>query len=202
MNRITSFKECLEYVKKLQQSNVSKKTVKHQVGALKCYFKFLIEEMYRGDSPVESINIRGVKRILNHNLLDFEELEDLYYSYQTENISFPNCPSVAMRNKVVTGFMIYQGMNATSLKSLLYDHVNIDKGTIYIPSTRTTNGRTLELKSWQLIPLIRYMEKDREVLQEKIGCYTLSLFPLNIDRFYILYEVFKELKKSNHKVRM
>ena len=195
------YKSCLEYVKKLQQSSVAKKTIKHQVGALKVFFTYLIEENYRGDSPVESINIRGVKRVLNHNLLEFEELEDLYYSYQTENVSFPNCPSVAMRNKVVTGFMAYQGMNATSLKSLQYDHINIDKGTVYIPSTRTTNSRTLELKSWQIIPLLRYMETDREMLQEKIGCYSQALFPLNIDRFYILYEVFKELKKINHKVK-
>ena len=195
------YKACLEYVKKLQQSSVSKKTIKHQIGALKIFFNYLIEDNYREDSPVDSINIRGVKRILNHNLLEFEELEDLYHSYETENITFPNCPSVAMRNKVVTGFMVYQGMNATALKSLQYDHINIDKGTVYIPSTRTTNSRTLELKSWQIIPLIQYMEKDRELLQEKIGCYSQALFPLNIDRFYILYEVFKELKKFNHNVK-
>lgn len=195
------YKAYLEYIKKLQQSSVSKKTVVRHVGALKIFFNYLIEENYRGDSPVESINIRGVKRILNNNLLEFQELEDLYYSYQTENISFPNCPSVAMRNKVVTGFMVYQGMNATSLKSFQYDHINIDKGTVYIPSTRTTNSRTLELKSWQIVPLLRYMETDRELLQEKIGCFTQALFPLNIDRFYILYEVFKELKKFNHKVK-
>ncbi|MBL4664162.1 MAG: phage integrase N-terminal SAM-like domain-containing protein [Flavobacteriaceae bacterium] len=197
----TSYKECLEYVKKLQESSVSKKTVKHQVGALKIFFKYLIEENYRGDSPVESINIRGVKRILNHNLLEFEELEDLYYSYQTENITFPNCPSVAIRNKVITGFMVYQGMNATALKSLQYDHISIDKGTVYIPSTRMTNSRTLELKSWQIVPLLRYMEKDRELLQEKVRCYTNALFPLTIDRFYIVYEIFKELRKFNHKVK-
>lgn len=195
------YKACLVYVKKLQQSSVTKKTIKRHVGALKVFFNYLIEENYRGDSPVENINIRGVKRILNHNLLEFEEMEDLYHGYPTENITFPNCPSVAMRNKVITGFMVYQGMNATALKSLKYDHVNIDKGTVYIPSTRTTNSRTLELKSGQIIPLIRYMEKDRELLQEKIDNYTQALFPLNIDRFYILYEVFKELKKINHKAK-
>lgn len=33
---------------------------------------------------MKNINIRGVKRTLNHNLLDYNELEDLYYSFQTE----------------------------------------------------------------------------------------------------------------------
>ncbi|PCH74841.1 MAG: hypothetical protein COB98_09730 [Flavobacteriaceae bacterium] len=188
------YKSCLEYVKKLQKPRkgkvLSKKTVKHQVGALKIFFNYLINENYRGDNPMESINIRGVKRTLNHNLLEFDELEDLYYSYPINNITFPYCPAVASRNKVVTGFMVYQGMNATALKSLKYEHLNIDKGTIYIPSTRTTNSRELQLSSQQIAPLLRYLEKDREILQEKIECYTEDLFPLSSDKFYIVHKGF------------
>ena len=105
--------------------------------------------------------------VLNHNTLEYEELEDLYYNYQTEHIETPNCPSVAMRNKVITGLMVYQGLNSTALKSLRYEHIHIDKGTIYLPSTRNTNSRELELKSWQIIPLLRYLERDRESTSRK-----------------------------------
>ena len=94
---IINYRQCLEYVKKLQRGKYGKRlsqsTVKHKVGALKIYFNYLIEGELRFDNPVASINIRGVKRTLNHNLLEFAELEDLYYSYPTDNIEFPkgNC---------------------------------------------------------------------------------------------------------------
>ena len=198
------YKSCLEYVKYLRRSKngktISKSSVKHQVGSLKIFFNYLIDENYRGDNPMETMNIRGVKRTLNHNLLDYDELEDLYYSYNTERIEFPSCPSVAIRNKVITGFMVYQALNATALKSLKYEHINIDKGTIYVPSTRKTNSRNLALQPQQILPLLRYLEKDREILQEKINCHSEALFPIKDDRFYITYTLTKELKKFNHKV--
>jgi integrase/recombinase XerD len=97
--------------------------------------------------------------MLNYNLLEPEELEYLYYSYKTVRIEFPSSPSVAMRNKVITGFMVYQGLNATALKFLTIDNIHLEKGTIYIPSTRKTNSRTLELKSWQIDPLVQYLQE-------------------------------------------
>ena len=199
------YKSCLEYVKKLQEirngKRVTQSTVKHKVGALKIYFNYLIDLELRFENPIENVNIRGVKRTLNHNLLEFAELEDLYYSYPTHNIEFPNSPSVAIRNKVITGFIVYQGMNTIALKSLKVDNVHIEKGTVYIPGTRKTNGRTLELKSWQILPLVQYLEKHREIIQEELQNYSQALFPLNSDRFDIITsQLYKKLKRINHKV--
>lgn len=200
-----AYKQCLEYVKKLQEikkgKRVSQSTVKHKVGALKIYFNYLVDQELRFDNPIENVNIRGVKRTLNHNLLEFAELEDLYYSCPTHNIEFPSSPSVAIRNKVITGFIVYQGMNTTALKSLKVDHVHVEKGVVYIPGTRKTNGRTLELKSWQILPLVQYLEKHREIIQEEIQNYSQALFPLNSDRFDIITtHIYKRLKRINHKV--
>ena len=199
------YKSCLQYIKKLQVikkgKRVSQSTIKHQVGALKIYFNYLIDSEQRFDNPIESINIRGVQRTLNHNLLEAEELEDLYYSYQTERIEFPSSKSVAIRNKVITGLIVYQGLNATALKSLKVEHIQLEKGTVYIPSTRKTNSRTLELKSAQILPFVLFIEKHREILQEELKNYTESLFPLNSERFDIITtHLFKRLKRINHKV--
>jgi integrase/recombinase XerD len=53
------YKSCLEYTKKMQLFRngriPSKSTTKHQIGALKIYFNYLIDENYRGDNPMESI---------------------------------------------------------------------------------------------------------------------------------------------------
>ena len=200
------YKSCLQYVKFIQQAKngkrLSKSTVKHQIGALKILFNYHIDENGRHTNPMQSINIRGVKRSLNHNLLEHDELEDLYYSYPTLNIKPPNSSEVASRNKVITGFMVYQGLGTTALKHLKLEHIDIDKGKLYVPSTRKTNSRTLELKSWQIVPLLRYLEQDREMLQDAIQSHTDDLFPLNSDRFDIISShLFKRLKRINHKVK-
>jgi len=200
------YKTCLEYVQEIQRpfntKNISKRTVQSQVGALKKFFNFLMEESYRTDNPIESVNIRGVRRTLNHDLLEIEELEDLFYSYPTQNIKPPNCPHVAIRNKVIVGLMVYQGLDAQLLLKLKLEHVRLDNRTIYIPRTRKANGRELELKPPQMQSLVQYLERDRNILQEKIDCYTEALFPLNSDRPSILLSsLFKRLKHINFKVK-
>jgi len=195
------YKSCLEYIQKFQKGKrVLQNTIKNYMGAIKIFFNFLVDEDFRTNNPIENLNIRGVRKTIHHNLFDFEELEDFYYSYTTENIQFPNCPSVAMRNKVIIGFMIYQGMNSTALRSLKVEHIHLNKGKIYIPSTRKTNSRTLELKSNQMLPLVQYLEIHRSILQEKIDNYTEALFPIKDDRFYITYTICKEIRKFNHKL--
>jgi integrase/recombinase XerD len=199
------YKSCLEYAKKLQRTRngkmPSKSTVRHQIGALKIYFNYLVDENYRGDNPMESMNIRGVKRTLNHNLLEFEELEDLFYSYPTRNIELPSSPHVAMRDKVITGMMVYQGLNATALKTLKMEHINLERGKIYVPSTRKSNSRELEIKSPQILSLAEYINVSRKAIQNSIGCHSETFIPQNSDRFAVTYWLFKKLRRINHNVK-
>lgn len=194
------YKECLEYVKKLRKEKPTKSTVKHIVGALKTYFNYLVEIEQRFDNPMQSINIRGISRTLNHNLLEYDELENLYYSYETENLASFDDASVAIRNKVIVGLMTYQGLSTTTLKALQYDHIRLEKGRIYVPSTRNSNSRVLELKPQQMIPIIHYLEKHREILQDKLYNYSNDLFLGNTEKFVLVNRIFTKLKRINHKV--
>lgn len=197
------YKSCLEYVQKFQKGKgkrILQNTIKNYMGAIKLFFNFLVDEDFRMSNPIENLNIRGVRKTIHHNLFEFEELEDFYYSYQTEQREFPNCPSVAIRNKVIIGFMVYQGMNSTALKSLKIEHILLNKGKVYIPSTRKTNSRTLEFKSNQILPLVQYLKKHRAILKEKISIHTDALFPIKNDRFFISHTICKELRKFNHKL--
>jgi len=194
------YKDCLEYVKKLRREKPTKSTVRHIVGALKIYFNFLVEIEHRFDNPMQSINIRGISRTINHNLLEFDEQEDLYYSYQTENLEPFDDISVAIRNKVIVGLMVYQGLSTTTLRALQYDHIQLEKGRIYVPSTRKSNNRVLELKPQQMIPIIQYLEKYRELLQEKLHNYSNDLFLCGTENFALINRIFVKLKRINHKV--
>jgi len=200
------YKSCLDYAKELQRPKKgrvpSPKTAKQQIGALKIFFNYLIDENHRGDNPMENMDIKGVQRTLNNNLLEFEELEDLFYSCPTRHIKLPSSPHVAVRDKVITGLMVYQGLNATSLKVLKMEHVNLERGKIYIPGTRKTNARELKIKSQQVLSLSQYIQEDREHLQDAIGCHSEAFIPLNGERFSVIaHWLFQKLRRINYKVK-
>jgi len=46
--------------------------------------------------------------------------------------------------------------------------LQLDKGKIYVPSTKRTNKRILELKPFQILPLHEYLLTERKSLNEEI----------------------------------
>ena len=164
------YKDSLTYIKHLQGKKISVRTINIELTNLRKYFNYLIEINQRTQSPIEDVTVKGaVKRVL-HNLLEADELEDLYYSYETESFNKYaniNAKHSAKRNKIIIGLLVYQGLNTTNLKSLLVEHLELYKGKIYIPSTRRSNSRTMELKSWQVLDLLEYINEIRPKITKK-----------------------------------
>lgn len=195
------YKTILKYIKYLQRKGTTKKTVNHKIGALKIYFKYLLSENYRVDNPIENITIKGVKRITNYNTLEADELEDLYYSYETENIKDPYHRLTAKRNKIIVGLLVYQGLNTTELVHLELEDLQLYKGKIYIKSGTRSNSRTLELKSWQVIELLEYVKEVREEIKARKNLESLRLFiPNNARLGNTVQGIIARLKQINNKV--
>lgn len=196
------YKTFLKYIQFLQAKNTKKKTVKHRIGCVKIYFNYLVFEHYREDNPIESIHIKGVKRVMNYSYLEPDELEDLYYSFDTENYQEAYHRLTSKRNKVIAGLMVYQGLNTTELKHLELEDLQLYKGKIYIKSGARSNSRTLELKSWQVIELLEYVKEIREEIKVRKNVESLRLFIPNNARLDItVLRIVKLLKKINHKVK-
>ncbi|MDG2357911.1 MAG: phage integrase N-terminal SAM-like domain-containing protein [Polaribacter sp.] len=197
---LIDYKIFLKFIKYLQRKGTTKKTVKHKIGTLKIYFKHLQSENYRIDNPIENINIKGVKRTINYNLLEADELEDLYYSFESDNVTDTYHRLTAKRAKVIIGLIVYQGLNTTDLSNLQIEHLQLSKGKIYVPSTTRSNARELELKPWQIMEFIAYQNEVRPIIQNKIGNHSEQLFNTNARFNAIVYHIFKKLKKYNQKV--
>jgi site-specific recombinase XerD len=198
---LIDYKTILKYIKYLQRKSNTKKTVKHQIGIVKNYFKYLLSENYRIDNPIENINIKGIKRIINYNLLDPDELEDLYYSFESDNIADKYHKLCAKRNKVIVGLLVYQGLNTTELIRLELEDLQLYKGKIYIKSGARSNSRTLALKPWQVIELLEYVKEIREEIKVRRNMVSHRLFIPNNKRLGItIQHILKKLKKINHKV--
>ncbi len=198
------YKTCMQYIKHLQRKNIQPQTINNHLNAVKSYFNYLIERAERVENPLEKVSVKGTVKKMWHHLLDADELEDLYYSYETESFSkYTNQFTVyaAKRNKIIVGLLVYQGLNATNLKSLRLEDVHLKKGKIYVPSTRRNNARELELKPWQIIDFIEYLDTVRLSIATKNEIHSNQLFiPQNHFNDQLRSAIMKRLKKINHKV--
>lgn len=196
------YQDLLKYVKYLKAKQWQPQSINNQLRGIKYYFDFLMEVGLRLDNPAHDVKIRQQQAKVLGNLLTSDELEDLYYSYQTENINDFYFTATAKRNKVITGLVVYQALNSSTLAKLRMEHLQLYKGKIYVPSTKRSNSRTLELKPWQVIELMEYLNEYRPKIQQHIKLYDDSLFPLNTDQFHvILNSIMRKLKRTNYKVK-
>lgn len=193
------YKTCLKYIKHLTRKGNSKKTINHKLGSLKNYFNYLVNEAFRSENPIEDTNVKGVPKTINYNTLETEELEDIYYSYETDKYQEEYHKYTLKRNKVIVGLMVYQGLNTTDLSKLKTEHLQLSKGKIYIPSTRRSNARELELKPWQIMEFMEYLNEVRPKLQQRMQNYNEQLFPINTRFTIITHQIAKKLKKYNQK---
>lgn len=195
------YKTLLKYIKYLQSKDWKAESVNNQIRGISYYFEYLIAVGFRLDNPAEDVKVKREHTKVLSNLLSSEELEDLYYSFETENSKDFYFTATAKRNKVIVGLIVYQALNSTTLAKLQIEHLALYKGKIYIPSTPKSNSRTLTLKSWQVIEMMEYINEYRPKIQKHINLYNEILFPLNTNQFNsILGSVTKKLKRINHKV--
>lgn len=194
------YKKSIKYIKYLSRKAISKRTINSYLKAVKIYFNYLIDQSERTDNPIENTTIRGEKRTLNYNLLSGDELEDLYYSFESKNTTDKRQILALQRDKIIIGLMIYQGLNTTNLGNLKLEHLALNKGKIYVPRTRRSNARTLELKAWQIIGFMNYINEVRPQLQKQLQNFSEQLFTSNARFNSIVYRIMMKLKQINQKV--
>jgi site-specific recombinase XerD len=186
------YKTILKYIVSLKKTNIKTRSLQGYIGKLKIYFNYLQEENYRVDNPIINTNIKGTIKTVLGTLLTQDELEDLYYSYETKNNDLAR-----KRNKVIIGLLVYQGLQTKEIPNLKEEHVELYKGKITIPSTSKTNLRILELKPWQLIDMIEYIKEIRPQLVTKNEDNLFTTNYQNSNLSNVLKNINKELKQYN-----
>jgi site-specific recombinase XerD len=159
------------YLDSLNKKGIGKKTIVGYLGSLNHYFNYLQEEHYRSDNPIENIKIKGVPKTVVKNILTFEELEDLYYSYEAESQS-----GIRKRNKIILGLLVYQGLRTGEIYNLKLENINLQKGQIEILGTRKSNGRIVNLVAWQFMDLQEYQNQIRPSIIAKDNLDTEQFF--------------------------
>jgi len=191
-----TFLKYIEYLRKGDAQSLSKGklkaiTLRTYVGNLKIYFDYLTEENYRTQNIIKDLNIKGVKKSIISNYLEFEELEDLYYSYPTNK----GKEIARKRNKVIIGLLVYQGLNTRDLHLLEVAHIQLYKGKIKVPGTKKSNTRDIELKPFQLMEFMEYIHEVRPKILEQTNKATEQLL-LPIGKSFKLHNTIGKLAKE------
>ncbi|MGV7108138.1 tyrosine-type recombinase/integrase [Flavobacterium sp. U410] len=198
------YKTFLKYIEELKKTGIAIRTLQGYIGKLKIYFNYLQEGNYRTDNPITNINIKGKVKTVLGNLLTADELEDLYYSYETKEEDLAR-----KRNKIIIGLLVYQGLQTKELQYLKEEHIELYKGKIHIPGSTKTNGRTLELKPWQLMEMMEYLQEIRPQLLSQTHCHAEPVSASTTDNLFfsnygntnlhnVLKKISDELKLINY----
>jgi len=163
-----SYSELTDYLQILRKRKLSQRTVQGYVQALNHYFDWLTSEQVIEKNPVKSLTIKTRKTRTLYAILSKEQLEDLHENYDLRppaKTTKSSARASAIRNKIATGLMVYQGLEVSALARLMKEDVNLLEGTIKIRSSRTSNQRILALQAKQIIELDRYIMETRKELQ-------------------------------------
>jgi integrase/recombinase XerD len=203
-----SYNDLLNYVQYEQQRNlpagrhgIDVSTINLRISSISKYFEFLKVENLVTRNPARTLRIKGKAKTVIQNPLKYDELLNLYNGYKSITKEVPNhikekSTLAHQRNIIIVGLLIWQGLHSGELEKLEVNHINLNDGIIYIPSTARSNSRELKLSTQQILTLHSYIHGGtREKLKPKAD----ELLPGNLHNTISLLT--EELKGINPQIK-
>jgi integrase/recombinase XerD len=152
----------MEYIRYRKNQGVGPKTINLELKKISYYLDF------KGlPNAAEPIRVKGVQRRIPHDLFTEKQLDNIYQKFP-ESKNYWTHGNTLKTYHLILGLRIYQGLQEQELAKLEINHLQLDKGKIYVPSTKRTNKRILDLKPFQILPLHEYHLTERKLLNEDI----------------------------------
>ncbi len=154
------YNDLLNYVQYEQQRNKDVSTINLRISSISKYFEFLKTEGTVNRNPARTLRIKGKAKTIIQNPLKYDELLNLYNSYkelQKQSLHQIKTDLAHQRNIIIVGLLIWQGLHSGELEKLEVNHINLNEGIIYIPSTARSNSRELKLSTQQILTLHSYI---------------------------------------------
>jgi integrase/recombinase XerD len=154
-----NYPELLSYIRHCQDKNDSTRLVNRKLASVRKYYEYLQLEGKTTKNPASGLYLKGKRSGVPNNLLDKEELQQTYESYISYDLR-------TTRNKAIISLIINQALTTGEIQRIEPGHLKLKSGKIEIPGTKSSNGRTLELKANQIIELQEYLNDVRPKIQE------------------------------------
>ena len=164
------YKEIIAFIRELQDKNYNTRFINRIILAVRYYYDYL----NLGKNPASGIHLRGSKRSLPNNIVEYEEILSIYNQYQ-------GLDNRTKRNRIMLGLMVYQAVTTEELRKLEPQHIKLTEGKIYVPGGKHSNARVLKLQATQLLEIQEYLLVVRPEMQKDISKYRGGRKPDKID---------------------
>jgi len=143
--------QLMQHIRYRKSQGVKAKTINLELKQISYYLDF--KEL---PNVAEPLRVKGVQRRIPHDLFTEKQLDDIYQKFP-ESRNYWTHENTLKTYHLILGLKIYQGIQGEELAKLETSHLQLDKGKIYVTSTKRTNKRILELKPSQILPLNEYL---------------------------------------------
>ena len=154
------YPDVLEYIKRRQSMNVGVRTINTDLKLFRHYFNYLIHIGLKATNPAGNVMLKGAKKNHLYEILKVEQLEVMY-------TSIPDTNEIQIRNKVIVGLLVFQGLTRGELAKIKLPDIDLESCNVTISEQARSNRRCLPLQSKQLLPLLKYLEQYRQLLNPK-----------------------------------
>lgn len=190
----TAYNDLLVFIDSCRMENKSKKHINTMLRSIRNYYDYLKSTGEAMINPAANLYLKGVRHKLPHDILSSETLQQLYQSY-------PVIDNRSRRNKIILGMLIYQGITTDELMRLTIADVKLQEGKVYIPGSRHSNSRKLELKPFQVMELHEYLTRIRPGLIIQPTDQLFISMEGSVNMKNSLHHLFRALKRTNPGVK-
>jgi len=152
----------MPYIRHRKAEGIGAKTINLELKKISYYLDF------KGlPNVAEPIRVKGVQRRIPHDLFTEKQLDTIYQQFPESRNHWTRENTLKIYH-LILGLRVYQGLQEQELAKLEINHLQLDKGKIYVPSTKRSNKRILDLKPFQILPLHEYLLTERKALAKEI----------------------------------
>ncbi|WP_315814213.1 tyrosine-type recombinase/integrase [Paraflavitalea speifideaquila] len=164
------YNDLLVYIQQEKGKGIRVETINLRLASINKYLEYLKVQGELEKNPAKNLRVKGELQKVIRNPLNRVELDTLYQQYcQLKKVANhqQQADQAHGRNIVILGLLVFQGVHSGELQKMEVGHVDLNAGTVYIPSTNQGSSRQLELSQKQVIPLHRYLSVIRRHLKPK-----------------------------------
>lgn len=176
------------YIKNIQLSKLSNRSINRNISTLKGFFKFLLIEKVMKNNPIEYISSPKTKKTIP-NVLSKNEVEKL--------LNMPLETHFDYRNKAMIELMYATGLRVSELVNLKLNDVDL-KMNILKTMGKGNKERQIPIGEYATAYLVKYLHKSRhEILKNKQSIYffvTREGTKMTREHFFI---TLKQIAKKN-----
>jgi len=184
--------ECLSWFR--AKNSASNASLCSCLRAIRIYLDYQVEKGVITHNPALVVKVRCGGQKVKAQSLSVQKMEDIYGWFISLKQNTEKENIVHKRDIVVLGLLLFQGLDSGDLERLTVKDIDLQKGTVYVPSSRRNAARKIKLESIQILYIQEYLQAIRtKVLRYQAG--SDKLFPQSKLQD-IVSKVVEKLKKQ------